>query len=671
MIVKNLSKKFNNRILFENISFIIETGILKISGPSGCGKSTFVDIILNVKKADEGQIIFGDRPTFSCVLQKKTLFFERSLFENLKMFNIDYNDNLLNTYLDEFNFRKYLNTKIRYLSGGERKKAEIIFCILKKANVYIFDEPFSSLDMNSKEKIKEIIQELGKDNLVILINHDEDIDIKENINLDLASSTITLNNGILDKENNKFIKTNKPQQFLYTRSKKNYLVSFILALVFILSFNFACSFFPRNNLKNEISECLKVSPFDNYITKLSQVEQIDELFFKQEIDYYIVLKNEIRSGYNNHNISENYLFVENAKVNIGEIISLKEINASYIKLDERVFTLKHENLDYLKKYNYQDYFLNDIKKETYKYVFLTERGFIDDVLLKGKDKVEIENVKTNFSSFQGIDLESFTLKSANNIHVIPNLTEDYYCAINNDIEEMSVYYFNNLIAQKNLKEIIKITDSCETKDKIIMNLNQYKDYLLHIIFDNRPNAMGFDDFGLIINKSQYDVISKYASFTILTPLRTYNEVNNFYIFLTLSIFVLIIYLIFLFVTLKAKKKWIKDTYSCYVRNGISKKHFYLDVFMDTLLFLIPLLVISLVSFFSFIDLANYINMTKNFIKPEGYYYYSQQPLNNYYDSITKPIAFNKFNCFYFISYIIFLVYVLFKFLVIKIAEKED
>ncbi len=670
MIVKNLSKKFNNRVLFENINFAIETGILKISGPSGCGKSTFVDIILNVKKADEGQIIFNASPTFSCVLQKKTLFFERSLFENLKMFNIDYNEKLLNTYLDEFNFRKYLNTKIRYLSGGERKKAEIIFCILKKANVYIFDEPFASLDLSSKEITKKIIQELAKDNLVILINHEKDIDVKESMNLDLNSSKITLNGKMSNNKNNKVIKVNRPQHFLYTRSKKNYLVSFILVLVFILSFNYACSFFPRNNLKNEISECLKVTPFDSYITKLSQVKQIDKSFFKQEVDYYIVLKNEIRGGYTNYNISENYLFVENAQVNKREIISLKEIDASYIKLDEKIFTLKHENLDYLKKYNYQDYFLNDIKKETYKYVFLTERGFIDEVLLKGNNKIEIENIETNFSSFKGIDLESFTLKSNNNIHVIPNETEDYYCAINNNINQMNVYYYNNLVDQKNLKEIIKITDSCENKDQIIMNLNQYKDYLLHIIFDNRSNIMGLDDFGLIINKSQYNLISKYASFTILTPLRTYNEVNNFYIFLTLAIFILIIYLIFLYVTLKAKKKWIKDTYSCYVRNGISKKHFYLDVFMDTLLYIMPLLVISLVSYFSFINLANYINMIKNFIKPEGFYYYSQQPLNNYYDSITKPIAFNKFNCFYFISYIIFLIYLLFKVLVIKIAEKE-
>lgn len=170
MIVKNLSKKFGNRLLFSDLSFQIDKGLFELKGKSGCGKSTFINILLGKVSQDEGEIIFNNHENlnFSICAQDSTLFEDYSLKENLKIFKRDKN---IYELLDILNFNKFYDKKIKFLSGGERKKAEIIFCCCKDADLYIFDEPFAGLDKESIIKVKEIIKDLKKNKLVILVNN--------------------------------------------------------------------------------------------------------------------------------------------------------------------------------------------------------------------------------------------------------------------------------------------------------------------------------------------------------------------------------------------------------------------------------------------------------------------------------------------------------------------
>ena len=175
MKVKDISKSFGNRILFSSLSFSFSRGLLILKGKSGCGKTTLRKIRRGKEKPTKGAVI--PFSSFSYCGRDDSLFSVFSLKKNLSIFNKDYAKEKLNSLLSSFSFEPYFDTPLLSLSGGERQKAEIIFCLLKNADCYYFDEPFSSLDKKSKEILLNYIEDLRKEKAVVLINHDSSLEI--------------------------------------------------------------------------------------------------------------------------------------------------------------------------------------------------------------------------------------------------------------------------------------------------------------------------------------------------------------------------------------------------------------------------------------------------------------------------------------------------------------
>ena len=193
--IKNLSKKYGKKIVFENLNLELTTeNIYFLTSINGSGKTTFFKCLLRDTKYD-GYIY--DKSVKYAYLPEKIMWPSfTSLNYYLKVFITLENDlindeknlqNVIDNYLLYFKIDKYKYQSVNTLSKGTKQKTLIIKTILSNADVYLFDEPLTGLDKKSREIFMQIIktmQEQGK--LIIIASHyydDYKYDNKKVINL--------------------------------------------------------------------------------------------------------------------------------------------------------------------------------------------------------------------------------------------------------------------------------------------------------------------------------------------------------------------------------------------------------------------------------------------------------------------------------------------------------
>ncbi|SCH39366.1 ABC transporter ATP-binding protein/permease [Romboutsia sp. 1001713B170207_170306_H8] len=182
-----------DRQILGNINIEVKNkSMVALVGESGCGKSTITNLLLKLRKVDDGKITLNgvnieDIP-FS-VLRKKVSFishnsyiFNTTIRENLMMGNKNASEKdlykaLISANLYEFvmNLDNKLDTKVgeggSLLSGGQKQRLALARMILTNPEIYIFDEATSNIDVESEDSILQTIQELSKEKTVIVISH--------------------------------------------------------------------------------------------------------------------------------------------------------------------------------------------------------------------------------------------------------------------------------------------------------------------------------------------------------------------------------------------------------------------------------------------------------------------------------------------------------------------
>ena len=179
--VKNVSVSFEDQIIINGVSFVLEKGeALAIIGPNGSGKTTLLKAILGSIKYSGEIIKTGVRIGY--VPQK--LDIDRNLPLTVKeFFSLIHTKKLDENYTDnrvlEFvGFdQEYANKKFSNLSAGEFQRILIAAAILSKPNLLIFDEPTASVDAAGQETVYELLHRLQtKENVaLILISHDPSV----------------------------------------------------------------------------------------------------------------------------------------------------------------------------------------------------------------------------------------------------------------------------------------------------------------------------------------------------------------------------------------------------------------------------------------------------------------------------------------------------------------
>ena len=187
--VKNITKKVSSKMLLKFISFELKdkkiTGLL---GANGAGKTTLFRTVAGLSSIDTGEIYLGKKEVskddiekrslqgLKYVPQEDSLFEELSLLENLTVaLELQFKKiekkhiEKIDFYLEKMNLTNKANTKAKFLSGGEKRKTEILRAILLDAKCILLDEPFAGVDPISVEEIIKILKEL-KENLTIFIS---------------------------------------------------------------------------------------------------------------------------------------------------------------------------------------------------------------------------------------------------------------------------------------------------------------------------------------------------------------------------------------------------------------------------------------------------------------------------------------------------------------------
>lgn len=199
----------------ERVSFEINKGdYIAIMGVSGSGKTTLLNIIGCLDNYDEGEYYLDDKnikslspkeiaclrnKKFGYVLQEYGLIMDRSVYDNVSI-PLVFNDDVslkefkikIVSALKEVGMERYIKTKVRDLSGGERQKVAIARAIINEPDVLLADEPSASLDSNNRDMIMDLFEQLNSNGIsVVIVSHDYEISKRAKICYHLKDGKIS------------------------------------------------------------------------------------------------------------------------------------------------------------------------------------------------------------------------------------------------------------------------------------------------------------------------------------------------------------------------------------------------------------------------------------------------------------------------------------------------
>jgi len=184
--VNSISKSFSNVKAVSNISFSVEQGdIFAFLGPNGAGKTTTLRILLDIIKADDGQIEWNINGNSNHLPQARQIGYlpeERGLYLDVPILkSLIYLASIRGIdkieakkaafeWLERLELADRAKEKLQVLSKGNQQKIQFVASILHKPTFAILDEPFSGLDPLNQEIFIEFIKEINKEGTTILLS---------------------------------------------------------------------------------------------------------------------------------------------------------------------------------------------------------------------------------------------------------------------------------------------------------------------------------------------------------------------------------------------------------------------------------------------------------------------------------------------------------------------
>lgn len=189
IIIKNLSKSFGEKKLFDNYSLQINDGEFVIfTGVSGCGKTTLLNMIGSLEKADSGEIEVDGmditqkknqreylKRKVGFLFQNFALVDNKTVEENLKLVKNNCRSGVsIEEALEMVGLTDKAKQKVYSLSGGEQQRAALARLIVKKCDCVLADEPTGSLDRKNADTVFSILEKINESGkTVIMVTHDE------------------------------------------------------------------------------------------------------------------------------------------------------------------------------------------------------------------------------------------------------------------------------------------------------------------------------------------------------------------------------------------------------------------------------------------------------------------------------------------------------------------
>ena len=232
--IRNLSKYFGKLYVLKNINLDLhKQEVLVIIGPSGAGKSTLIRCINRLEEPNKGEIIFNGkkidsktdynklREQIGMVFQKFNLFAHLTALQNItlplkivKKKSEEEANKIAIEYLSKVGLKDRANHYPIQLSGGEQQRVAIARALSLEPQIMLFDEPTSSIDIELIKDVLDVMKNLAKEGMTMIVVSHEMGFAKE-----VGDRIIFMDKGEIVEENNPedfFInpKTERAKQFL-------------------------------------------------------------------------------------------------------------------------------------------------------------------------------------------------------------------------------------------------------------------------------------------------------------------------------------------------------------------------------------------------------------------------------------------------------------------------
>lgn len=195
--LKNVSKFYYNKGViasgFTKVNLKLDMGeFVAITGESGSGKSTLLNVISGLDSYEEGEMYINGQETshytekdfedyrrkyIGNIFQNFNLVNSYTVYQNVELVLLlngankkDVKDRVLNL-IKQVDLYRFRNTKVSKLSGGQKQRVAIARALAKNTPIIIADEPTGNLDSKSARSIIELLSEIAKDKLVIIVTH--------------------------------------------------------------------------------------------------------------------------------------------------------------------------------------------------------------------------------------------------------------------------------------------------------------------------------------------------------------------------------------------------------------------------------------------------------------------------------------------------------------------
>ena len=185
LVIDRLTKQYQNKIAVDRVSLRLEKGVYGLLGSNGAGKTTLMRMICGILKPTGGTVTFNgmdvSREEYRAVLGYLPQDFGYYpdftgmhfllYMASLKGLSRNTARKKAKKLLEMVNLTDSAGKKIRTYSGGMKQRLGIAQALLNDPQIIVLDEPTAGLDPKERVKFRNLIAELGKDNIVILSTH--------------------------------------------------------------------------------------------------------------------------------------------------------------------------------------------------------------------------------------------------------------------------------------------------------------------------------------------------------------------------------------------------------------------------------------------------------------------------------------------------------------------